>query len=181
MEVGIRESFTGALRELKARFTNEITVKSGQVFKLGWEQVGNVTAIIGPKRHREETEPHLHIDLADLPLSDDTRLRVQVAEKGWVNIHNIGITPVEISLSYPDEQHLHSTAPKSPQINRETGKFTIGQNEAITVKQGGSPFNLTWKNSDKRKVRFEIESRKNYLNNQSSIQMEYQILPVSSS
>jgi len=181
MEAGIRERVAGGLRELKARFTNEITVKNGQFFRLGWEQVGDITAIIGPRRPKEKGgEPHLHVNLDDLPTSNKVKLRIQVAENGWINIHNLGVIPTEIFLSYPDEQHLYGTAPKSPQINRETGRFLIEQNEALTVNQGGSLFNLTWKDVDGKSAQLEIESRKNYSNEQGSIQVKYQILPTSS-
>jgi len=185
-EGGNRESFGQAIKrnlvETGARFSGKINLKPGHTFGLGWNQVGEISAIIGPKRERQKGELGIHVNLTDLPTSDGTRLWIQVAKKGWANIRNDGSIPVRVALVHLDEQSLHETSSDvTKNIEREDGKIKLMPGDSISTHQGGTPFHIEWEDLNGQKTDLQVESQKNYITDQSSLLISYKAAPGTTS
>jgi len=171
----IGQTISRGFLETVARFSEKINLKPGHTFGLGWEQVGDITAAIGPKRERQKGESGIHVNLTDLPPSDGTRLWIQVAVKDWANIRNDGSTPFEISLKHLDKQSLHSTSLNTININKENGKVKLMPGDSISTHQGGTPFHIEWEDPNGQKIDLQVESQKNYTTDQSSLLISYKV------
>jgi hypothetical protein len=143
VDAGFKTQLKEAATALLGRSLN---VRSGETFRLSWNNLGYGACEIGPKRPQEKGLPHAHINLVDIPEQPKApRLELMLAVNNLLTLQNNGESPLRVRVPFTDEEHFRFvyTRDFKPRIPEEEG-ISLEKGEMIEVSLAGHPFIAEW-------------------------------------